>query len=70
MLSALPADKSPPFKGQQALRDQWAATLQKKLGVLLRTVFVHAAPRMAHGLVTQVQRVMFGIKAEIQNANL
>ena len=37
MLSALPADKSPPFKGQQALRDQWAATLQKKLVRVLAT---------------------------------
>ena len=37
MLSALPADKSPPFKGHQALRDQWAATLQKKLVRVLAT---------------------------------
>jgi 4-methylaminobutanoate oxidase (formaldehyde-forming) len=31
MLSALPADKSPAFIGQQALHNQLAATLQKKL---------------------------------------
>ena len=37
MLSALPADKSPPFKGQQALRDQWPATLQIKLVRVLAT---------------------------------
>ena len=37
MLSALPADKSPPFKGQQALRDQWGVTLQKKLVRVLAT---------------------------------
>ena len=38
MLSALPADKSPPFKGQQALRDQWGVTLQKKLVRVLATL--------------------------------
>ena len=37
MLSALPADKSPPFKGQQALRDQWPATLHIKLVRVLAT---------------------------------
>jgi len=37
MLSALPADKSPPFKGQQALRDQWPATSQIKLVRVLAT---------------------------------
>jgi 4-methylaminobutanoate oxidase (formaldehyde-forming) len=37
MVSALPADKSPPFKGQQALRDQWGSTLQKKLVRVLAT---------------------------------
>ena len=37
MLSALPADKSPPFKGQQALRDQWPATSHIKLVRVLAT---------------------------------
>jgi 4-methylaminobutanoate oxidase (formaldehyde-forming) len=37
MLSALPADKSPPFKGQQALRDQWSATSHIKLVRVLAT---------------------------------
>ena len=37
MLAALPADKSPPFKGQQALRDQWPATSHIKLVRVLAT---------------------------------
>ena len=37
MLSALPADKSPSFKGQQALRDQWPATSHIKLVRVLAT---------------------------------
>ncbi len=37
MVSTLPADKTPPFKGQQALRDQWGSTLQKKLVRVLAT---------------------------------
>ena len=37
MLSALPVDKSPPFKGQQALRDQWPAASHIKLVRVLAT---------------------------------
>ena len=43
------------------------AALQQELHVLVNAVLVHAAAGVTLALVTQVQRVMFGHKMQVQH---